>query len=150
MKTILSMLLLVFISLNLLAQEAADKVLGVWFNTDATAKIQIYKTTTGHYAGKIVWLQEPMDPETGKPKVDKHNPDKSKRGTPILELVNLKAFKYNAEDKLWEHGNIYDPKNGKDYSCKMQLTDGNTLKVRGYLGISLLGRTETWKRDVKK
>ncbi len=150
MKGLYTLCILLLMGFSALAQDAADKVNGIWFNTEATAKIQIYKTTSGHYAGKIIWLKEPTDPETGKPKLDKHNPDKSKRTIPILELVNLKAFSYDSDSRVWQHGNIYDPKNGKDYSCKMELTDDNTLKVRGYIGISLLGRTETWKRDIKK
>ena len=129
------------------AQEIpADKVVGIWLNGEGTGKIQIYRTTSGHYAGKIIWLKEPIDPDTGKPKLDKRNPDPAKREVPTLGLVNMKAFKYNPSDRIWEHGKIYDPKNGKEYSCKMELANENTLKVRGYIGISLIGRTDTWTR----
>lgn len=141
---------MLLIAFGIHAQDASDKVVGTWLNGEGTGQIQIYKTTSGHYAGKIVWLKEPIDPDTGKPKLDKRNPDKSKRNEPTLGLVNMRAFKYNVEDKIWEHGKIYDPKNGKEYSCKMELEDDNTLKVRGYIGISLIGRTDTWKRQIKK
>ena len=150
MKSLFTLSILLLMSFSIMAQDEAEKISGTWFNTVATAKIQIYKTTSGHYAGKICWIKEPIDSETGKPEVDKRNPDKSKQTTPVLDLVIMKAFSYNREDKVWQHGTIYDPKSGKVYSCKMELTDDNTLKVRGYLGISLLGRTETWKRDIKK
>ena len=150
MKRFVSVLVLIVITLTSFAQDAADKVIGTWLNGEGTGQIQIYKTTSGHYAGKIVWLKEPLDEETGKPKLDKQNPDESKRNTPTLGLINLSAFKYSREDKIWEHGKIYDPKNGKEYSCKMELLDANTLKVRGYIGISLLGRNDTWSRIVKK
>jgi uncharacterized protein (DUF2147 family) len=150
MKGLFTLSILLLMGFSIMAQDAADKINGIWLNAAATAKIQIYKTTSGHYAGKICWIKEPIDPETGKPKVDKRNPDKSKQTTPLLDLVILKAFSYDRESKGWQHGTIYDPKNGKDYSCKMELADDNSLKVRGYLGISLLGRTETWKRDIKK
>jgi uncharacterized protein (DUF2147 family) len=112
--------------------------------------VKIYKTTSGHYAGKIVWLKEPIDPETGKPKLDKRNPDESLRTVPTLGLVNLKGFTYNEEEKEWQNGTVYDPKVGKEYSCKMNLQDANTLDVRGFIGVSMFGRTDTWTRQVKK
>lgn len=48
--------------------------------------------------------------------------------------------------KVWDDGTIMDPKNGKEYSCKIELEGQDKLKVRGYLGFSLLGRTQTWFR----
>jgi uncharacterized protein (DUF2147 family) len=45
-------------------------------------------------------------------------------------------------DNRWEEGKIYDPENGKDYSCILTLIDANTLNVRGYIGFSLIGRTQ--------
>lgn len=50
-------------------------------------------------------------------------------------------------DGRWSVGQIYDPNSGKTYSCKLKLIDRNTLYVRGYIGISLIGRTETWRRQ---
>jgi len=61
----------------------------------------------------------------------------------------LRGFKFDADDNNYADGNIYDPKNGKDYSCKMKLIDNNNLDVRGYIGISLLGRTTKWTRTTK-
>lgn len=149
MRILISMLLFLTCSVSLKAQQDGDQVIGVWKNGEGTGKIQIYKTTSGHYAGKIIWLKEPLDEETGKPKLDKRNPDVSKRTNPTLGLVNMKGFTYDADDKEWNGGEIYDPKNGKKYSCKMELANPNTLKVRGYIGISLIGRTDTWTRESK-
>jgi uncharacterized protein (DUF2147 family) len=151
MKFFLSFLIFLFPLFSLHAQQA-DDVIGVWKNGEGTGLIQIYKTTSGHYAGKIVWLKEPIDPETGKPKLDKRNPDESLRTVPTLGLVNMRGFSFNAEDKIWEDGTIYDPKNGKEYSCKMELNskNKNKLEVRGYIGVSLFGRTDTWTRQLKK
>ncbi|MBL7766711.1 MAG: DUF2147 domain-containing protein [Chitinophagaceae bacterium] len=146
MKFLLTFFSLIALSFSLHAQQAADAVLGVWKNGEGTGHIEIYKTTSGHYAGKIIWLKEPIDPDTGKPKLDKHNSDKAKCTQPVLNMVNMHGFKYNDEDKIWEGGKIYDPKNGKEYSCKMEFKDANTLKVRGFIGISLIGRTDNWTR----
>jgi uncharacterized protein (DUF2147 family) len=62
----------------------------------------------------------------------------------------LKNFSFDENE--WNGGTIYDPENGKTYNCKIAIRDGNKLDVRGYIGISLLGRTETWFRvaDIKK
>ena len=65
------------------------------------------------------------------------------RITRIIGLIILKDFKFDDDDE-WKSGDIYDPENGKTYSSYTYLKDKNTLKVRGYVGISLLGRTEIW------
>ena len=123
-----------------------DAVLGVWLTGSGKARIKIYKSDDGKYQGKIVWLRDPTYPD-GKKKVDKQNPDEGKRTTPIMGLQNLRNFVYDGEN-LWKDGQIYDPDNGNDYSCKMELKDENTLEVRGFIGISLFGRTDVWKRQV--
>ena len=126
------------------SQNKIDDIIGVWLTGGKEpAKIQIYKSGDKLY-GKIIWLQNPI--EGGKQRVDANNPDKSKRNEPIIGLVILKGFKFNGDDE-WKGGDIYDPENGKTYSSYIYLKDKNTLKVRGYVGISLLGRTETWARS---
>ncbi len=149
MKYVLTCLILISSTFLLRAQNA-DDVIGKWKNGEGTGIVEIYRTTSGHYAGKIIWLKEPIDPETGKPKLDKRNPDASKHNVPTLGLINMHGFTFNTEEKIWENGNIYDPKNGKEYSCKMEMKDQNTLKVRGYIGVALIGRTDNWTRMLKK
>jgi len=124
-----------------------EAIVGKWLNQEGTSHIQIFKATNGSFAGKyfgkIVWLKEPL--KNGKPKVDDLNPDPKKQAVPLLGLQILKNFVYDADDKEWEDGTIYDPKNGKTYSCYMTL-EGNNLNVRGYVGISMLGRTGVWTK----
>jgi uncharacterized protein (DUF2147 family) len=124
-----------------------EAIVGKWLNQEGTSHIQIFKATNGSFAGKyygkIVWLKEPL--KNGKPKVDDLNPDPKKQAVPLLGLQILKDFVYDAEDKEWEDGTIYDPKNGKTYSCNMTLA-GNKLNVRGYVGISMIGRTSVWTK----
>ena len=117
---------------------------GNWYNAEKTSKISIYKTTSGHYAGKIIWLKEPND-ATGNPKVDNKNPDKSLRTRPLLNLVIVKALSPKGDNK-YADGTIYDPKSGNTYSSKAELTSANTMKLRGFIGVSLVGRTEVWTR----
>ncbi len=125
------------------SQTKADDIIGIWLTAGKEpAKIQIYKSGEKFY-GKIIWLKNPAD--NGKPKVDGNNPDKSKRSNPVMGLVLLSGFKFDGDDE-WNGGDIYDPESGKTYGSYLYLKDNNTLKVRGYIGISLFGRTETWTR----
>jgi len=140
--------LLTFPLASIQAQEVkADDILGVWLNEDKDAHVEIYKEGDKYY-GKIIWLKEPIDPETGKPKLDDENEDESLRSRPVMGLLLLRDFVFDGDDE-WEDGRIYDPKNGKDYKCYMEFPDNDDkdlLKVRGYIGFSMLGRTTYWTR----
>ncbi|MFM7645512.1 MAG: DUF2147 domain-containing protein [Sphingomonadales bacterium] len=125
-----------------------DAIVGVWKTGEGTAMVRIFKNGE-KYQGKIVWLKEPNDPETGKPKVDKNHPDEVSRTRPTLGLINVWGF-VSTEKNVWENGNIYDPKNGNTYSCTIKMTGANTIDVRGYIGVSLIGRSDTWTRQVAK
>ena len=53
------------------------------------------------------------------------------------------------EHKVWDHGELYDPKKGKTYSGKCTLVNQDTLDLRGYIGFSFIGRSSTWTRKIK-
>lgn len=133
--------------LTSMAQSEANAILGVWETGNGKARIKIDQVGD-KYTGRIVWLREPND-ETGKPKLDKNNPDENLRKKPLLGYSMLKDFIY-AGKKIWEEGTIYDPESGSTYSCTITMTDENTLDVRGYIGVSLFGRTDVWKRVIIK
>lgn len=122
--------------------QSADAIVGKWLNKDGDAHIQIYKTGN-KFNGKLVWLKNPNN-EQGKAKMDIHNPDVKLRGRALWGLEILKGFSF--DDGAWEDGTIYDPKSGKTYSCKMTMNGNDKLNVRGYIGISLIGRTDVWTR----
>jgi uncharacterized protein (DUF2147 family) len=129
------------------AQTEADAIVGVWESGNGKARIKIDKAND-KFHGRIVWLREPND-EAGKPKLDKNNPEEALRSKPLLGYSMLKGFSYQGEKK-WEEGTIYDPESGSTYSCTITMTDENTLDVRGYIGVSLFGRTDVWKRVMVK
>jgi uncharacterized protein (DUF2147 family) len=138
-------LLLPFTQLH--AQDVqADDILGVWLNEDEDAHIKVINED-GKYFGEIIWLKDPIDEDTGKPKLDDENEDESLRTRPILGLMLLTNFEFDGKDE-WEDGKIYDPKNGKTYSCYIEFKDEtkDLLKVRGYIGFSMIGRTTYWTR----
>jgi len=140
LKTILTVTVLITSKMAIYAQEPIE---AVWYNEEKTAKIQVFKAKDNKFYGKIVWLKEPL--KDGKPKVDENNPEAAKRGHPILGLMILKGFEKDGDNE-YEDGTIYDPKNGKTYSCIIR-QKGNKLNVRGYIGVSLIGRTTTWTKE---
>ena len=147
MKKLIALSVIILLSMNAFAQAVnKDAVIGTWLTGSGKGKVQIYKEGD-KYNGKIVWIKEPNTPE-GKPKVDKNNPDKTKQNNPLLGSVMMKDFIF--DDDKWTGGTIYDAENGKTYSCKISFREGK-LDVRGYMGISLIGRTDTWFKvpDIK-
>lgn len=144
MRRIILLLSLLFTSNLIFGQKDAELIIGTWQTGSGNARVEIYKNANT-YQGKIIWLSEPIDPETNKPKTDTKHPNVKLHARPLLGLVNLWGFSYN-EDGFWENGHIYDPKTGKEYKCTITPKDKNTLNVRGFIGISLIGRTDTWTR----
>ena len=123
------------------AQIRPDQILGVYWSPKKDAKIEIYKKGD-KYFGKLIWIKEPN--ENGRPKMDLKNPDEKLKSTPLLGLNIVKNFVF--DDTKWSDGKVYDPNTGKTYSSNISMTGLNQLNMRGYIGISLIGRTENWKR----
>lgn len=143
MKKLILLNTLFLLTIICFAQSEGDAILGVWETGSGKARVKIDKVGDKFF-GKVVWLREPLN-EEGKPKVDKNNPDEKLRTLPLLGYKLIKDFSFKGE-KVWEDGTIYDPENGSTYSCTIKMTDENTLDVRGFIGVSLFGRTDVWKR----
>lgn len=139
-KKLASLFLLITLSSSVFAQKA-DDILGKWLNSSGEGQLEIYKKGD-KYFGKLIWIKDPN--ENGKPRMDVKNPDAKQKSNPILGLNIVKDFVF--EDLKWTDGKVYDPKTGKTYSGNMTMTGLNQLNMRGYIGISLIGRTENWKR----
>lgn len=143
MRALIATLVLLLAFTSNAQNTGGDAIIGVWETGNGKARVNVIKSGNFYY-GRIVWLKEPLN-EEGKAKVDKNNPDESKRVTPILGMRLLAGFEYKG-DNLWEDGTIYDPESGSTYQCKISLEDNNTMNIRGFIGISAFGRTDTWKR----
>lgn len=118
-------------------------ITGTWLVEKKNGKVLIYKQGNSYF-GKIIWIKHPYL-EDGTPRKDVNNPDPEKRNEPIVGLIILKNFLFKGGHE-WSEGTIYDPQNGKEYDCILSLTNPNKLDVRGYIGFSWIGRTETWTR----
>ena len=93
--------------------------------------------------GKIVWLQQPNDPATGKPALDDLNPDPAKRTRPVMGLRIVIAMRPSGTPDQWA-GQFYNPNDGRTYPGRIALLSPTQLRVEGCLGPICSG--ETWTR----
>jgi uncharacterized protein (DUF2147 family) len=130
------------------AQDAM-KIAGIWWNDKKTSKIEV-KEESGKFIGTVIYIN-PEKYVNGEPEKDFNNPDAKLKSKSRLGLQILSGLKYNAADKQWQNGSIYDPDNGKTYDCFAWLEkDPNTLYLKGYVaGIKWLGRSTAWTRAAK-
>ena len=122
--------------------QSADDIVGTWLTEGGKSKVKVTKTD-GKYSGEIIWLKDPKR-EDGTIKLDKNNEKESLRSRKVVGINVLKGFEW--DDDEYEDGTIYDPENGKTYSCEITYQNKDTLDVRGYIGFSLIGRTTVWTR----
>jgi uncharacterized protein (DUF2147 family) len=143
--TALVLLLLLTLSAYAPQPDNADLLVGKWLSSRKKNQVQIYKQGNKYY-GRLVWMAEPTDPATNKPKLDSQNPEEKLRNRPLLNLVMVTNLSYKGNN-VWSDGQIYNPEDGKTYSCDLTLKDPNSLDLHGYImGIPFLGKTKTWTR----
>lgn len=132
MKKLLGLIL--FLNLSSFAQNA-DDIIGTYMTDKNEGMVEVSKRE-GKYFGKLTWTKTPG-------KLDEHNPDAKQRTDKLAGKEILKSFVFDGKNE-WNNGTIYDPKNGKTYNCKITRDDKGNLNVRGFIGISLIGRTAFW------
>lgn len=140
--------------------ETADLIIGNWKPSNGRSVVSMYRGVAKNgedpakYYGKIVWLLEQND-EKGQPRTDVNNSDLNKRKVPLKGLVIVKDMVFKEIDGniiKWDGGSIYDPNNGSEYSFSAEIDKKNkmVLNARGFIGLSLFGRTDTWTKLIKK
>jgi uncharacterized protein (DUF2147 family) len=133
---------LIFVVIGIFSMQA-QSVLGQWKTVDdqngkAKSIVEIYQEN-GKLFGKIIEIVDQTKQEKVCQDCEGSNKGKKIKGLVILENLIKKGFN-------WEDGTILDPNSGKVYKCTLSLVNENKLKVRGYVGISLFGRTQYWQR----
>jgi uncharacterized protein (DUF2147 family) len=158
MKKILSTTTLLF-TLSMLSPlamatsaEHSSPLVGVWLtekkeDESSQAKVEIAPCASKaeQLCGKIIWLEEPIDSETGKPKLDKQNPDKALRDRPIMGVEMLAGFNKET-DTHYTGGSIYSPKTGKTYSSELEVKDENKDQLHVTGKVLFFSSTQTWNR----
>lgn len=123
---------------------ADPREVGIWYDDTGKGAVKIEICTPTTLCGKIYWLKEPLNPN-GEAKIDRYNPEPSKRTRSICGLPVLGDLEQLSEGGF-DNGWVYDPKEGKSYSVALDLVDADTLKVTGYKGMRFLGKSFIWTR----
>ena len=145
MKKILFGVIAILFSIPVVSAQStnkADDIIGIWLSEEKNGKVEIYKSGYKYY-GKLIWGKTMFEADGRTSKKDVKNSDINLRTRKLKDLIMLTNFVF--EDNVWSGGKIYDPQAGKLYSCTMKLK-ANTLNIRGYVGISLFGRSSQWTR----
>jgi uncharacterized protein (DUF2147 family) len=133
------------------AGSVADDIHGLWINNKVVEKQKfavMVEDCGSKLCGRLYWLKKPLS-ASGLPKRDKHNPNEALRERPLCGLQILTGFQY-VGDNAWNAGEIYNPDDGLTFSSTMKLAPEGSLKIRGYVGISLFGKTLEWVRPTEE
>jgi uncharacterized protein (DUF2147 family) len=133
------------------ASGGSADVHGLWVDhrEDDKRKVAVWiEDCDGLLCGRIYWLKKPLS-AGGQPKRDRHNPDAALRDRPLCGLMILTGFR-RAQENTWSAGRIYNPNDGRTFSSTMRLENDGSLSIRGYVGLSLFGKTVQWVRPPDK
>lgn len=123
---------------GLQAADASSSLLGRWLTEPRDGIIEITRSADNVYQGTIIGGNAPR-------RLDEHNPDPGRRQQLLLGQVILKNM-HQEGDRTLVGGTIYEPDTGRTYKCRIEVIDHDRLKVRGFIGVSLLGRSQVWTR----
>jgi uncharacterized protein (DUF2147 family) len=133
---------LVFLAAVALVAAASDvkqpRIVGNWLTQGKDGIIEITQVAGGTYEGRIVGGNQPG-------RLDAKNPEPALRAKPLRGAVILRDLHYDGDGK-WSGGAIYEPDTGRTYRCLVELAAPDTIKVHGYIGIALLGKSQLWTR----
>ena len=113
-----------------------DAIVGEWWTEGKEGRIRFVRSADGTYSGILAGGNDPG--------TDVNNKDPALRNRPLLGSVLM--WHLRPEDGEYVDGYVYNPRNGETYRMKAEVTGKTTLKIRGYLGISLFGQSQTWTR----
>jgi uncharacterized protein (DUF2147 family) len=122
------------------AQFPADAIVGEWCTqaeeNRPPGRVRFVRADDGTYTGIISWSSEPKN--------DVHNKDPKLRDRPLVGTVLMWHLRY--DDGEYVDGRVYNPEDGGTYRVNVEVLSPESLKVRGFLGISLFGQTKVWSR----
>lgn len=122
--------------------DRRDELLGEWWTEGHEGRIRFTRDRDGTYRGTTsCCIPAKAKPEDLK---DIHNPKPEQRSRPTMGLTII--WKLNYDDGEYTGGYVYNPRDGKTYRFKVKVIDRETVQIRGYMGIPLLGQSQVWKR----
>jgi uncharacterized protein (DUF2147 family) len=127
-------------STSIFAQPENDSLIGRWYTEGCQAAFDFYRDNQ-EYKARMIPLEKPD-------MVDSKNPVDSLKTRKLNGITSIYGLRYDSKGKRWANGKVYNPENGKTYSCHCSLAaNGTRLFFRGYIGVSLLGGSQTWTRE---
>lgn len=121
----------------------ADALLGEWWTEGNEGRVLFTRHSDGTFRGTTTCCT-PANPSPKKPATDIHNPDPKLRHRSTLGIVIIWQLAYEGGE--YSGGYVYNPRDGKTYRLAAEVVDRDTVRVRGYIGIPLLGQSQIWKR----
>jgi uncharacterized protein (DUF2147 family) len=138
----LAFLLMLMATTNLRAQTNQSSIVGTWESDEKDVRMEYFQDGD-HYSARLLWGNKIVEADGTTSKKDQKNPDPSLRSRNIIGIVSLTGLDWTGKD--YEGGKIYDPPSGKTYNCKAWV-ENDRLYLRGFMGVSLMGRTVVWHR----
>jgi uncharacterized protein (DUF2147 family) len=130
------------VTINLAGTASAADAIGTWYTGDKEGQVRIVNCG-GALCGTLIWLKEPNDPATGRPKTDKNNADANKQSRPLLGVPIVLGMKPSGPGQ-WT-GDVYNASDGKTYSGSFTLTGPNSADLKGCV-LSVFCKSQTWTR----
>ena len=130
------------VTINPAGTASAADAIGTWYTGDKEGQVRIVNCG-GALCGTLIWLKEPNDPATGRPKTDKNNADASKQSRPLLGVPIVLGMKPSGPGQ-WT-GDVYNASDGKTYSGSFTLTGPNSADLKGCV-LGFLCKSQTWTR----
>ena len=120
------------------ANDTLDEknIVGEWWTEERDGRVRFFKAKTGTYTGILTWSK--------KPRQDTENDDPKLRVRPIVGIVLIWKLKY--EDGEYVDGYVYNPEDGNTFRIEAKSLNRNSVKIRGFMGISILGQSQVWTR----
>jgi uncharacterized protein (DUF2147 family) len=123
---------------------ASDALVGEWWTEGNEGRVRISKDRDGTFRGTTTCCV-PQKVSKDKPGQDVNNPNPKLRARSTVGIVIIWKLTYD-DDGEYSGGYVYNPRDGKTYRIEAKIIDRNTVKIRGYIGIPLLGQSQIWKR----
>jgi len=124
------------------ASQPSDEVIGDWWTENREGRVRITKDKEGLFRGTTMCCA--LKNNKDNPDKDLNNPQPNLRSRSTIGIVIIWKLKY--ENGEYVDGYVYNPRDGKTYRFEAKIIDRETLKIRGYMGIPLLGQSQIWKR----
>jgi uncharacterized protein (DUF2147 family) len=130
--------------LSVIRPALAAEPTGTWYTANGDSQVRVVKCG-GALCGAIVWLKEPIDPATGRPKTDKNNPDPRLQARPLLGVQIVLGMRPGGTPNEWS-GNVYNASDGRTYSGSFTLVGANRAELKGCVLGGLFCKSQVWTR----